>query len=317
MRRDLSFCGLSNPHAFVLSGEVRFGPRLGRGQFDSTGKFCALHGRHSLPGTDAGPDQSCAVSEYRMREWPGSFSRCLQNYGMAVRRFACPRPCKSSARGITVLPRLHRQSDSEHEHSQWKKAVLTAFAHYGGYVGSTGLSGQTLNPYLESAEAYSYKGVSDPFPKWAASQSGVVNVGCNSSDCRYTFPFLDKVPWVNGPTCPSNLYAGGCDLSHHMHIASPCVAAGLANQPANAATAPCVWPLTLKSSGNGSVAISMKGSTSQSTSLLYFGKESPVTLTAKPGTNSTFGGWGGACSGTNLSCNVTVSQATTVTASFQ
>jgi hypothetical protein len=147
---------------------------------------------------------------------------------------------------------------------KWQKAVLTAFAHYGGYVGATGLAGWTLNPYLESGEAYSQQNVANPFPQWAASQPGVVNGGCNSSDCRYTFPFLDKVPWVNGPTCPASSYPNGCDLSHHMHIANPCVAAGLANQPANSATPPCVWPLRLQSSGNGSISISFGGAQYQS-----------------------------------------------------
>jgi hypothetical protein len=202
---------------------------------------------------------------------------------------------------------------------QWQRTVLTAFAHYGAYAGATGLGGQTLNPYLESGEAYSQQDVADPFPQWAASQPGVVKVGCNANDCRYSFPFLDNVPWVNGPTCPSSSHPNGCDLSHHMHIANPCVAAGLANQPANSATPPCVWPLTLHSSGNGSVAINMGGAKYESavTTTLYLGKENPVALTAQPGPNSTFVSWGGACSGSTPSCNVTLSKATTVTATFR
>ncbi|GEM_PF-743030 len=43
---------------------------------------------------------------------------------------------------------------------------------------------------------------------------------------------------------------------------------------------------------------------------------SAVTLTATPATNSTFAGWSGACSGTTNSCKVGMSQAKTVTASF-
>jgi uncharacterized repeat protein (TIGR02543 family) len=41
-----------------------------------------------------------------------------------------------------------------------------------------------------------------------------------------------------------------------------------------------------------------------------------VTLTAKPTTGYTFAGWGGACSGTSLTCTVTVNSSTSVSANF-
>jgi len=43
---------------------------------------------------------------------------------------------------------------------------------------------------------------------------------------------------------------------------------------------------------------------------------SVVTLTAQPSSNNTFTSWSGACSGSALSCNVTVNDALTVTANF-
>jgi hypothetical protein len=43
---------------------------------------------------------------------------------------------------------------------------------------------------------------------------------------------------------------------------------------------------------------------------------SVVTLTAQPSSNNTFTSWGGACSGSALSCNVTVTDALNVTANF-
>jgi uncharacterized repeat protein (TIGR02543 family) len=42
-----------------------------------------------------------------------------------------------------------------------------------------------------------------------------------------------------------------------------------------------------------------------------------VTLTATPAANSKFDGWGGACSGTQATCSVTMDAAKTVTATFQ
>lgn len=41
-----------------------------------------------------------------------------------------------------------------------------------------------------------------------------------------------------------------------------------------------------------------------------------VTLTATPSGGVTFAGWGGACSGGNLTCQVTMNQARSVTAAF-
>lgn len=42
-----------------------------------------------------------------------------------------------------------------------------------------------------------------------------------------------------------------------------------------------------------------------------------VTLTAKPGTGKTFGGWTGACTGTALTCTVTLTAAASTTATFR
>jgi phospholipase C len=47
-----------------------------------------------------------------------------------------------------------------------------------------------------------------------------------------------------------------------------------------------------------------------------FAQNTKVTLTAAPAANYTFGGWGGACSGMTLTCQVTVSAATSVSATF-
>lgn len=47
-----------------------------------------------------------------------------------------------------------------------------------------------------------------------------------------------------------------------------------------------------------------------------FGTGQSVTLTANPDEGSLFDGWGGACSGTSLTCAVTLSEARSVTASF-
>lgn len=47
-----------------------------------------------------------------------------------------------------------------------------------------------------------------------------------------------------------------------------------------------------------------------------FNQNTQVTLTASPAANYTFGGWGSACSGTSLTCQITMTAATSVTATF-
>jgi hypothetical protein len=68
-------------------------------------------------------------------------------------------------------------------------------------------------------------------------------------------------------------------------------------------------------SGSGSVASSPSGISCTSTCSANFGSGAQVTLTASAASGSVFSGWSGACSGTGQ-CNVTVSAATNVTATF-
>lgn len=58
------------------------------------------------------------------------------------------------------------------------------------------------------------------------------------------------------------------------------------------------------------------GAGTHDTCYSIFGSGQPVTLTANPDSASTFSGWGGDCSGTQLTCITTLDQARSVTASF-
>jgi streptogramin lyase len=80
--------------------------------------------------------------------------------------------------------------------------------------------------------------------------------------------------------------------------------------------------LTLKQSGNGTVSSKPKGikcAAVCSSAKAAFYKNSVVTLTAKPGTGATFTGWStgaGTCTGTTTPCQVTMSEAKSLTAAF-
>ena len=69
-------------------------------------------------------------------------------------------------------------------------------------------------------------------------------------------------------------------------------------------------------SGSGSVTSSPAGIDCGSTCMQDYEIDTPITLTAVPDANSEFVGWGGACSGSQNTCNVTLTDALSVTAEF-
>ncbi|MEN9800326.1 MAG: hypothetical protein RL653_4023 [Pseudomonadota bacterium] len=82
-------------------------------------------------------------------------------------------------------------------------------------------------------------------------------------------------------------------------------------------TADFTVPLTVKVlSPGGAVVSSPAGVDCGEFCGAQFPPGSQVTLTATPASGFTFSGWGGACSGTALTCTVTLDAATEVTASF-
>ncbi len=69
-------------------------------------------------------------------------------------------------------------------------------------------------------------------------------------------------------------------------------------------------------SGSGTVSSNPGGIDCGSTCAASFSSGTNVTLTASPASGSTFGGWGGACSGTGTTCTLSMSAARSVTATF-
>ncbi|HIJ98575.1 TPA: Ig-like domain-containing protein, partial [archaeon] len=76
------------------------------------------------------------------------------------------------------------------------------------------------------------------------------------------------------------------------------------------------YTLTVSKSGTGSGTVTATGINCPTDCSESYNSGTPVTLTAAPSSGSTFGGWGGACSGTTASCTVTIDAVKTVTATF-
>lgn len=74
--------------------------------------------------------------------------------------------------------------------------------------------------------------------------------------------------------------------------------------------------VTTSGSGSGTVTSSPSGINCGSTCSHSFDDGTSVTLTANVPEGSVFAGWGGACSGTALTCTVSMTEARTVTATF-
>jgi phospholipase C len=72
--------------------------------------------------------------------------------------------------------------------------------------------------------------------------------------------------------------------------------------------------VTAPAAGQGTITSSPSGINCPTTCVASFASGTKVTLNATPASNYLFNGWGGACSGT--SCSVTLTAATSVTASF-
>jgi len=76
------------------------------------------------------------------------------------------------------------------------------------------------------------------------------------------------------------------------------------------------YSLTVVREGPGTVSSSPAGIVCGGACSATFVPGTPVTLTAAPDSGSTFLGWGGACAGAALTCDLTMDSAQTVTASF-
>jgi hypothetical protein len=76
--------------------------------------------------------------------------------------------------------------------------------------------------------------------------------------------------------------------------------------------------VTVQVNGNGTVTSNPPGLQAPATPSFAFPDNTLVTLTAVPATDATFTGWGGACeaAGTNPTCEITVTAATSVIANF-
>ena len=109
---------------------------------------------------------------------------------------------------------------------------------------------------------------------------------------------------------------GGCSGAGNCQVTLSSVTQVIAIfTPSGTATAPVT--ISKNGAGSGTVTSDPAGLTCGSTCTANFATGATVTLTANAASGSAFDGWnGGGCNGGSTTCTVTVTQATTVTATF-
>ena len=146
--------------------------------------------------------------------------------------------------------------------------------------------------------------------------SNPAGINCGST-CNASFTAGTQVT-LTATAAANSLFAGwtggGCSGT-----ASTCTVTLNSNQQVTAtftAQAPIGLTVTLAGTGAGTVTSNPAGISCQPTCSANFPANSEVTLTATAAAGSIFAGWGGACSGANSTCQLTLASATSVTATF-
>jgi hypothetical protein len=121
----------------------------------------------------------------------------------------------------------------------------------------------------------------------------------------------------NATSFPDTVLASGTTYCYRIRAFNTAGDSAYTNEACG--TTPQVFNLSVVRAGGGSGAVtsSPAGINCGTTCSASFNQGTPVTLTASPAAGSTFAGWsGGGCSGTGT-CTVTLTAATSVTATFQ
>jgi Divergent InlB B-repeat domain len=180
-----------------------------------------------------------------------------------------------------------------------------------------------------NGNTYSFNGSQWSAPQSTPTNQGLSSVSCPSADfcaaagsdkndyaAAYTYTTTDPT-WTGGnlPSMAINapLYSISC-VSETF-----CAAITGGDVLTYGVPTPTLQTLgtSIVGSGSGNISSSPSGISCDLTCSAQFDKASQVTLSATPGSGSTFAGWsGGGCSGTQTTCQVTMNDDENVSAAF-
>ena len=158
-----------------------------------------------------------------------------------------------------------------------------------------------------------YTGDTGVYRVWYGTQAGgPYNLGGTTADKTVSASAV-------GGLSPGTTYYFALDTltEPHANNQNTVVSERTAEVPATTATGGAGWyDLSVVRNDPGTVSSSPEGIACGGLCSATFAPGTPITLTAAPDAGSTFLGWGGACAGAALTCDLTMDAARTVTASF-
>jgi hypothetical protein len=143
--------------------------------------------------------------------------------------------------------------------------------------------------------------------------SSPAGINCGS-DCSENYPFNTSVTLTANPTSPSTFggWSGPCS-----GMGSCVVTMNQAQSVTATFNPPLPQTLTVTTTGDGMVTSQPIGISCDPDCSESFVFNTLVTLTAHPDSSSTFAGWSGdGCTGSSLTCQITMDKARNVTATF-
>jgi phospholipase C len=206
------------------------------------------------------------------------------------------------------------------------QVILTATpgagSAFGGWGGACSGTSPTCELTLSASQKVTASFTPQAQPLLSVSLSGTGTVASSPAGincpqtCSASFALGTQVTLTETPGA-NYIFAGWGGACSGTN--STCTVTLSASKQVTAAFTPQGEPVlsvTLAGTGTGTVTSSPAGISCQPTCSAGFPSGTQVTLTETAGTNSTFAGWGGACSGTNSTCVLTLTANQQVTATF-
>src|SRR5580698_2844032 len=206
------------------------------------------------------------------------------------------------------------------------QVILTATpgagSAFGGWGGACSGTSPTCELTLSASQKVTASFTPQAQPLLSVSLSGTGTVASSPAGincpqtCSASFALGTEVTLTETPGA-NYIFAGWGGACSGTN--STCTVTLSASKQVTAAFTPQGEPVlsvTLAGTGTGTVTSSPAGISCQPTCSAGFPSGTQVTLTETAGTNSTFAGWGGACSGTNSTCVLTLTANQQVTATF-
>jgi hypothetical protein len=221
---------------------------------------------------------------------------------------------------ISSPPGIDCGSDCSENYPANSSVTLTANAATGatftGWSGACSGSGTTCTLTLDAAKSVSANFLTSYALTVSTSGNGTVissppGIDCGS-DCSENYPANSSVTLTANAATGATFtgWSGACSGSGTTCTLTLDAAKSVG---ANFLTS---YPLTVSTSGNGTVISSPPGIDCGSDCSENYPANTSVTLTASAATGTTFTGWSGACSGSGTTCTLTLDAAKSVGANF-